>query len=163
MKGQMELLEILILVIGVSILIVISYFLFTAGIPSPSRMLIESHKYDRITDVVNEFYYSKISGTDRTLSQLVGDRISGKNSSVSYGTKLGGIDVDNQTIQFFDSYFGKDQWRLEIKPPETADGSSEEINLGYKIPKNIRVQTFEMLIPVPTAKNQIARGYLYVW
>jgi hypothetical protein len=40
----------------------------------------------------------------------------------------------------------------------------KEIDLGYEIPKDIsRLQTFEMLIPVPTITNQVVKGYLYVW
>lgn len=167
-KGQaMELIEILVVVIGATVLITISYFLFTSRASLFSGIAVESHKYDKITDVVNEFYQSKIAGTERTLSQLLADRIINKNP-VIYGKKFGNIDVDNQTIQFFNSYFGN-TWRFEIKSVAyeinaTNHTSSEAINLGYTIPNyNRRIQTFEMLIPVPTIENEVWKGYLYVW
>jgi hypothetical protein len=116
-KGQTsELIELLILVVGVSILLLISYYLFTTKTPKIAAVVSELHKYERITDAVNEFYYTKISGTDRTLAQLIADRVASGKNPVTYGKGFGNIDVDNQTIKFFDSYFGKN-WRLEIKPP----------------------------------------------
>jgi hypothetical protein len=167
-KGQsMELMEILIAVTGVCVLLIISYFLFGSRGSFLSEVVTESNKYDKMTDVVNEFYTSKIAGTQRTLSQLLADRIIAKNP-VIYGKKFGNIDVDNQTAQFFNSYFGKN-WRFEVKSVvydvnATNQSSSEAINLGYRIPNNIRrLQTFEVLIPVPTIENEIWKGYLYVW
>jgi hypothetical protein len=152
-KAQtMELLELLILVVGIVIILSISYFIFTARSPNLFWSTVEQHKYERITDVANEFYYSKISGTEKTLAQLLGDRIAGRNP-VTYGIGFGNIDVDNLAIQLFNSYFDKN-WKFEARG----------LILGHEIPKDIsRVQTFEMPIPVPSIKNEVWNGYLYVW
>jgi hypothetical protein len=116
-KGQSsELIELLILIVGVSIALIISYFFFATGTPKVSNILIESHKYDRLTDITNEFYYTKIAGTERTLSQLLGDRIASGKNPVLYGKDWGNIDVDNLTVQFFDTYFNK-KWRFSVAPP----------------------------------------------
>jgi hypothetical protein len=141
LKGQAsELMEILILVIGVSVLLMISYFLFTSRTPRISDILVESYKYSKITDVANEFYYTKIFGTEKTLSQLLGDRIAAGKNPVIYGKDWGNIDVDNQTFKFFSSYFGSN-WRLQIFPPQVlsvgiiVDTSSSTLNSSLSIIK----------------------------
>jgi hypothetical protein len=90
---------------------------------------------------------------------LLGDRIAVEANPVIYGDYFGNIDVDNQTIQFFDSYFGEGHWQLKTTLP-----SGKELFLGYEIPNNIlRVQTFELFVPIPSLENKIWKVSLSVW
>jgi hypothetical protein len=160
MKGQTkELIELLILAIGLVIALMISNFFLVSLKSTISESFVDVFNYERIGNVVNAFYLSKVSGTGRTLSQLLGDRIATEANPVIYGDYFGNIDVDNQTIQFFDSYFGKQHWQLKTKLP-----SGKEFILGYEILINIRrVQTFEILIPIPSLENKIWKVDLSVW
>lgn len=163
-KGQAkELMEILILVVGVVILLSISYFLFTAFSPQISSTWVNYHQYERASDATITFYYSKVSGTERTLAQLLGDRIYNDQNPVSYGSGFGTVDVDQLTSQFFNYYF-EDKWRFEIKFTSAPTAKSTGMVLGNSIsPNATQVQTFEFLLPIPSTKNEMWRGYLYVW
>ena len=167
-KGQtLELMELLILVVGTVVLISVFYFLSIIAIPSSSDILAQYHQYERVTDAVNAFYYSKISGTEKTLAQMVGDRVVSENP-VSYGKAVGTIDVDKLVMNFFNSYFEKN-WRLEIRvtykvnilSPDTSKGT-KDISWGQKIPSSIKkTDTYYIIILTPT--DDLAGGYLYVW
>lgn len=163
-KGQAkELMELVILVVGVVVLLSISYFLFTTFSPQTSSIWVKYHQYERVSDATITFYYSKVSGTERTLAQLLGDRIYNNQNPISYGPGFGTVDVDQLVSQFFTYYF-EDRWRFEIKFASLVTTKTGGMNLGYSIPSSaIQVQTFEFLLPIPSAKNEIWRGYLYVW
>jgi len=153
-KGQTsELLELLILTVGVSIALILSYFLFTTRTPKLSSILAESHQYDRLTDITNEFYYAKIAGTERTLSQLLADRIAAGENPVFYGKDWGNVDVDNQTTQFFNTYFDKN-WRFSIKPPD-------ELSVGIITSQSSTLQSsineIKQTLPI-TLKDLRTRG-----
>lgn len=149
-----ELMNLMMLVAGVSVLFIITYFLMSTPRKTSERLLIELHNYDRLLSAVDEFYYSKVSGAEVTLPQLLADRVVLDTNPVSYGAGFPSMDVDMMTTQFFDSYF-KNKWFLNIP--------SKAFTLGHKIPESAkRVQTFEFLLPIPSYKSEIIKGYLYV-
>ena len=167
-KGQTkEIMEFMILVIGVVVLLSISHVLFTNFTPNLINTFTRYHQFERVTDMSITFYYAKISGTERTLAQLVGDRIVNNQNPVDYGPGFGSIDVDSLVKSLFDSYFEKN-WRLEIGVPKVGllgpTTTSIKFTAGYSVPNDIkRLQIFEILAPIPSEKSEVLRGYLYVW
>jgi hypothetical protein len=137
--------ELLILVVGVTVILLISYFLIEKRQPEALQYIVEQHRYSLLTDVANQFYFAKISGTEKTLSQLVADRVASGSNPVTYGKGFGNIDVDKQLTEFFDRYFGKDHWRFEMTPPrpvsvaivvDTSSSIDDDIqNINSKVPK----------------------------
>ena len=166
-KGQTkEIMEFMILVVGVVVLMSISYVLFTNFTPKLIDIFTRYHQFERITDLSITFYYAKVNGTERTLAQLVGDRIVNDNP-VDYGPGFGTVDVDSLVKNFFDSYF-ENKWRLEIGVVKmgvlSTPTTSIKFTAGYDIPNEIkRLQVFELLSPIPSEKSEVLRGYLYVW
>jgi len=152
MKGLSELLEILILVVGISILIIFSYLIFTGSSQRIMTVSAEYHNYERIADAVNAFYYSKISGTERTLAQIFSDSLVLGTSMVNYGEGFGYIDANLQVTKFFDSYFGE-KWKLE----------ADKVTLGFSKPSEGRINTFEIILPVPSGDNDLKKAVLYAW
>jgi hypothetical protein len=158
-KGQTkEMINFAILIIGITITFVISYFLIFSPQQKSERLLIEYHTYNRILNAVNDFYYSKISGTEVSLAKFMADRIILNENPIYYGDGYPYIDVDNMTMKFFDSYFD-DRWHLRFP----LHGTTESFELGHEIPKLTTLQTFELQLPTPTDNFEIIRGYLYVW
>jgi len=167
-KGQTkEIMEFMILVIGVVVLISISHVLFANFTPKLLDIFTRYHQFERISDMSITFYYAKVNGTERTLAQLVGDRIANGKNPVDYGPGFGTIDVDSLVKNFFDAYFEKN-WRLEIGVPKigvlSPPTTSIKFTAGYSVPNEInRLQVFEMLTPIPSEKSEVLSGYLYVW
>ena len=139
-KGQFELLELTILVVGISIMLIISYFMFTERTPKLERLVTEEYSYSRLGDIVTALYNTKLSGTERTLTQLLADRIVTNSSSVDYGEKVGIINIDKQATEFFDAYLDE-KWNL----------TDSEMSLGYKIPSGIKRKiTYQIVLPKPS-------------
>lgn len=115
MKGQStELIELLILIVGASVLILISYFLFSAKFPQISSSIAERHKYEMVTDVTKNFLYTRIPEIDKTYGQMLGDMIvNGGEDIVEYGERYGGINVTKIVYEYFDKYF-PERWSLNI-------------------------------------------------
>jgi len=137
--------DLLILVVGVSVVLLISYFIIGKRQPEALQYAVEQHRYSLLSDVVNEFYLAKISGTEKTISQLVADRAAAGINPVTYGRGFGNIDVDKQVTDFFDRYFGSGHWRFELRPPrplsvaivvDTSSSISDDLqNINDKVPK----------------------------
>lgn len=114
MKGQSkEIIEITLLVVSLSIVLIISFFLFTSKTPHLKFLIAEKHQYDRITDTIRVYFYSKPRGIDRNFAQLLGDSIYEGGDVVSYGKDIS-INVTDLTYQYFDEYSGKGHWHLTI-------------------------------------------------
>jgi len=109
----MELMEILTIVIGVSILLVLSYFLFSKTSESSSSVLTEESQYEKVTVFVSNFFYSRIPEVDKTVAQLFADRLLSDGDIVYYGERYGGLNATKIIYDYFDSYFDK-QWNLSV-------------------------------------------------
>jgi hypothetical protein len=153
MKGQTnEMLNLTMLIISISIIFLISYFITTAPQKSTEELLIKETKYSVISDAVNNFYYSKPTGADISYSQLLGYRLALKKNPIYFGEFYPYVDVDKMITEFFNKYF-QNEWYFKI------DFQGEEIEYGNEKMKN--AQAVEILIPLPS--NNIVSGYLYVW
>jgi hypothetical protein len=139
-KGQFELIELTMLVVAISIMLIISYFMFTTRTPKLNRLVTEEYTYSRLGDVVTALYNVKVSGTERTLAQLLADRVATKSGNISYGWEVGIINVDEQATEFFGSYLDE-KWNL----------TDDQFSLGYEIPKDItRKITYPIVLPIPS-------------
>lgn len=153
MKGQSkEIVEFFLLVVGVCLILVISYFLFVSKTPSIRKLLIEKHQSDRINNAVNTIFYTKIPEIDKSLSQLLGDMITTKSEIIYYGNEWGGVNATKIVHDSFDNYFGK-KWYI----------STPNIRIGYDTPSGERVRTFHMPVPLPGENGEYADVMLYVW
>jgi len=153
-KGQStELMELMILVVSLSIMLIISYFIFTSKTPKIEGLETEEHIYTRLGDVVISFYNTKISGTKRTLAQLLADRIVAKSGNIDYGEGVGVINVDKQVTEFFDIYLDK-KWNL----------SNNQLSLGHEVSNNIKRKiSYTIMLPIPSSSSEIVTLNLYTW
>ena len=155
MKGQTnELINLTVLVVGISVIFLISYFITSSPQRSTEDVLIKNTKYLVISSVVQEFYYSKPSGVDISYSQLLGYRLVFGKNPIYFGEFYPYVDVDGMMTEFFNKYFGNN-WYFEISFNGMEVIYGKKKNLNY-------AQTVEILVPVST-NNNIVRGYLYVW
>lgn len=155
-KGQTnEILNLSILIVGITIIFILYYFIATSSHRIVGQSITNYHNYNRILNIVNNFYYSKISGTETTLAQFLADRILYNENPIYYGDGYTYIDVDSMITKFFDLYFD-DRWKLEIP------NQSQILELGHEKPIS-NFQTFEILLPIPSNNYKIVKGYLYVW
>ena len=152
-KGQSELIEILIVVIIVSL----SAFLLSREIffssSSLTNIYLKRSNFEKVEDVTIQIYNSKISGTDKTVAQMLIDRIVTNETPVSYGLGFGNIDVDKQLNRFFSYYFGND-WFLEVPSANYRLGNSD-INRNS-------VTTYVVNLPYPH-EDKVIQAILYVW
>lgn len=110
----MELMDLLILVVGISILVFISYFFFSSRTQQSVSMVSTQHEYERVVEATRNFLYTKIPKFDKTYGQLLGDMIvNGGEDVVDYGDKYGGINVTKLVYDYFDSHF-QDRWNLNL-------------------------------------------------
>ena len=152
-KGQSELIEILIiaLVVALAAFLLSREFLF--GSASLSNFFVKISNFERVEDTTIQIYNSKISGTDKTIAQMLVDRIVTNQTPVSYGLGFGNIDVDRELNRFFNFYFGKN-WFLEVPSGSYRLGNP---NINQK-----NVITYVINLPNPHTDEDI-QAVLYVW
>ncbi|MEM5829297.1 MAG: hypothetical protein QW040_00385 [Candidatus Aenigmatarchaeota archaeon] len=115
MKAQTtELMDLLILVVGVSILFFITYFFSSSRSQESMAMVSAQYQYERVVEAVRNFFYIKIPKFDKTYGQMLGDMIvNGGEDIVNYGEKYGGINVTKLIYEYFDFHF-QDKWNLNL-------------------------------------------------
>lgn len=145
-KGQSrELIELLTLVIGITVLLIISYYFLTSSRERNMRITVEEKEFNRILDDVTGFFYNRIPVIDKNLAQVLGDCLRWCDKSyILYGKYYGGLNVKEVVEIYFNSSFGE-RWHLETFYNNT------KFDFGYKIPSNIRLRTFIIKLPVPKA------------
>ena len=157
MKGQSsEIMNIVILIISVSIILVLSYFLFSKTGTSLKKNIVTESRYETAIDLSIAFYNAKVAGTHRSLAQLTGDSISLKSPKVPYGIGFGLVNVEDQLVDFFNTYLGE-KWAL------VYEGDGYSFNLGHDIPTIKDKVTYIILVPLPTSGKDIAELTLYTW
>ncbi len=157
-KGQTrEMLDFAILVVSISVVFILFYLIIISPQKKTEQSIVNYHTYNRVLNAVNDFYYSKISGTQMNLPIFLADRIILNKTPVYYGEGYPNIDVDNMTTNFFNIYFD-DRWQLEVPIKE-----SKPFRLGHEKPRSTDIQSFELLLATPTINNEVIKGYLYVW
>jgi len=152
-KGQSELIEILIIAIIVALAAFLLSREFLFGSTSLTNFYVKRSNFERVEDVTIQIYNSKISGTDKTVAQMLIDRIVTNQTPVSYGLGFGNIDVDRELIRFFNFNFGKN-WFLEVPSANYRLGNS---NINQK-----SVITYVMNLPNPH-NDEVIQAVLYVW
>lgn len=152
-KGQSELIEILIIVIVVTLTAFLLTREFFSGSASLTTIYIKRSNFEKVEDAVIQMYNSKISGTDKTMAQMLIDRVVTNETPVSYGLGFGNIDVDKQLSRFFSYYFGND-WFLELP--------KEKYRLGNPNINRKGVITYVMNLPSPH-NVEVIQATLYVW
>jgi hypothetical protein len=141
----MELMELLILVVGISIVLIISHSFLTSSEETNVQMVVEEKEFNRVMDEVIVFFYEKIPILDKSLAQVFGDYLRWGNSSyVFYGKYYGNLDVKEFVEDHFNSTFERN-WHLEASYNKTS------VEFGFKVPEKIRVRTFMIRLPIPKA------------
>jgi hypothetical protein len=135
-------------------MLIISYFMFTTRTPKLNRLETEEYMYSRLGDVVTALYNTRVSGTERTLVQMLADRVNSNSSNIDYGWEVGIINVDEQVTEFLDAYLDE-KWGL----------TNNQFSLGHEIPKNInRKITYPIVLPLPSVLySKVDILNLYTW
>ncbi|MEM5794254.1 MAG: hypothetical protein QXS48_01585 [Candidatus Aenigmatarchaeota archaeon] len=117
-KAQtLEIVEILVIVVGVTILLSILYFRYVSISETQKELLTREQIYNRVSDAVITFQSSKIYGTERSLASIVSDAVVSENLTVNYGEGYGVINVSEILPQFFERYFDKN-WKFIVYVPK---------------------------------------------
>ena len=158
MKGQTkEIMDFVIIVVGVSIMLVMSYFLFGAKTPQITSISIEQHQYARTLDTVTNIFYTRIPGIDKVLAQMLGDLVLSEDDYiVDYGDRYGGINVTKIVYENFDAYFDKN-WNLKISHID------RKLEFGYNVPIRKRIRTFIIKLPLPSFEGEIINAEFKNW
>lgn len=152
MKGQaMEMIEIVILVAVVSILITLSYFTITSSFSAYKKLIARQALYTRLLNTVMVLYNVKPDGIERTLAQVLADRLVAGESVISYGRNT--VNVDEHITRFL-SYYFTHNWSLK----------SEEYNfsLGYENQDRTKICSIVPL-PLPSLYQDVTKLSLCVW
>lgn len=156
MKGQTkEMMEIVILIIGVSVLITTSYFFLTSDVPQTRTLLIEEQEYERVTDAVKNLFYARIPVIEKTYAQLLGDMVVNEYEIVDYGYDYGSVNVNETIHSYFESYF-EENWHFKVF-------NGKEYNFGYEVPMDKRIRTFRMKFPVPSFEGEVMEIEFKQW
>lgn len=151
-KAQtMEILEILVLVVFSSILIIIFYNISTQRFSQLVELSSERTHEAKNSVILINLFYTEITGTNRTLAQMIGDMISSGEEMVRYGKGLGVLNVTEVLKYFLDNYL--ENWQLNL--------GFEKI--GKPIDEKKRVYSLEILIPVSDPEGRFEKVYLYWW
>lgn len=151
-KAQtMEMVEILGLVVFSSILIIIFYNISIQRFSRLAELSSERTQEARNSVILINLFYTEITGTNRTLAQMVGDMISSGGEMVRYGKGLGVLNVTEVLKYFLDNYL--ENWQLNL--------GFEKI--GKPIDEKKRVYSLEILIPVSDPEGRFEKVYLYWW
>ncbi|MEM5883140.1 MAG: hypothetical protein QXQ77_02785 [Candidatus Aenigmatarchaeota archaeon] len=147
----MEMVEILGLVVFSSILIIIFYNISIQRFSRLAELSSERTQEARNSVILINLFYTEITGTNRTLAQMVGDMISSGGEMVRYGKGLGVLNVTEVLKYFLDNYL--ENWQLNL--------GFEKI--GKPIDEKKRVYSLEILIPVSDPEGRFEKVYLYWW
>lgn len=157
MKAQTsELIDILILVVGVSVLLVISNFIMI-HIPGIGRERVNLRRYERLSSLVDVIFFSKLPFIEKTLAQLIGDSIEAESDLVYYGEAYHSVNVTEIVEDVLNFYFNE-YWHLEI----TSNEGKKLVDLGYDI-KTEELTTFNFPMPIPSNVGETVEVSLYVW
>lgn len=114
MKGQSrEIIELTLLITGIIIVLMLSYFLITSSTMPKRNLQIEEHQYERLVEVSKNLLYTKIPEVDKTLGQILGDRILQDEEMIFYGRGYGSLDTKKIVEEYFTNYFNKN-WKFEL-------------------------------------------------
>jgi len=104
----------MILIVGIFLLIFLSYFLFTSTSSQSTSLIVTQHEYEKVTDVVRNFLYTRIPNLEKNYGQLLGDMVvNGGEDVVDYGERYGGINVTKIIYEYFDNYYPQ-RWMLNL-------------------------------------------------
>jgi len=158
MKGQTkEIMDFVIIIVGVSIMLVMSYFLFGSKTPHITSISIEQHQYARTLDTVTNIFYTRIPGIDKVLAQMIGDMVClGREDVVDYGDRYGGINVTKIIYENFNAYFDKN-WNLKMSY------KSKNYEFGYDVGFREKVRTSIMKLPIPSSEGEIVNVEFKNW
>jgi len=155
-KGQTrEMLEILLLVVGVSILISIFHFFFSSKLQSLKLSTVETHEYERLMNSIINIFYSKVPGVEKVIAQLLADMVANQEEMVEYGEEYGGVNITAIIEDYFNQIFDEG-WRLEVR-----DGKA--FVFGFKEPINRRIRTVVFKLPIPSKEGKCVDIVLKEW
>jgi len=156
MKGQvMELMDIFILVVGVTILLMISYFIFSRG-TEVKVFTAKRERYEKMGMVTTLMFYTKLPFIEKTFSQVIGDVIISQNQeSIYYGNAYGFINGTQVIYDVLTKYF-QNKWKFEVSYED------KQLTYGYE-PKTSNVVVMNFKIPIPGHVGGVANARLTIW
>ncbi|MBU5688818.1 MAG: hypothetical protein KQA41_01145 [Candidatus Aenigmarchaeota archaeon] len=114
MKGQSkELVELTIVVVIIIVIGLITYFFLSSRTISKKNIQVEEKQFYHIGDVSKNIFYTKIPGIDKTLSQLLSDRMMSESDEIFYGEGYGIINVADFVNYYLSQYYSEN-WNLTV-------------------------------------------------
>lgn len=127
MRGQLEFTELIIMIIGIFMLIIISYNMYTEKITETSYILLEHHQSRIVRNVCEVLPNLMLPLTNRTLGQVLGDAIISGSYKKGYGKGTFLLDLKYIFNQSLNDYLGNESWQV-VFPDNTKFGYTPKGN-----------------------------------
>ncbi len=112
MKGQLEFIELIIMVIGIILFIILSYSIYTDKVLEVSYVISESHQSKIVRNVCENLPNLELPLTNRTLGQVFGDAIISDSYKKGYGDGTFLLDIEYILNQSMNEYLGNNSWQV---------------------------------------------------
>jgi hypothetical protein len=114
MKGQSkELVETILVITSIVIIISLSYFLLTSRLGSKKDFVVEEAMFYQVSGTSNNLFYTKYPVIDKTLIQILSDRMIRNSDEIFYGEGYGVLNSKDIIDDYMRKYYG-DNWNLTI-------------------------------------------------
>ncbi|MEM5801184.1 MAG: hypothetical protein QW474_01515 [Candidatus Aenigmatarchaeota archaeon] len=114
MKGQSkEIIELTIVIVIIVIAGLITYFFLSSRTMNKKNIQVEEKQFYHIADASKNIFYTKIPEIDKTISQILSDRMMSESDEIFYGEGYGIINVSDIVNYYFNQYYS-DKWNLTL-------------------------------------------------
>ncbi len=114
MKGQSkEIVELAIVIVIIVIVGLISFFFLTGRSINKQQITTEEREFQQISEASKNIFYTKLPGIDKTLSQILSDRMMQEDDYIFYGEGYGVIDANELITNYMNQYY-QDNWNLTV-------------------------------------------------
>ncbi|MBU5689586.1 MAG: hypothetical protein QXM68_01345 [Candidatus Aenigmatarchaeota archaeon] len=114
MKGQSkEIFELTIIVILIIFVVLTSLYFMRKPSITKQDVQIEERNLLYNSDSVKGIFYTELPGTEKTIAQILSDRIISQDDMIFYGEGYGYLDAKKIIEKYFTDYYG-DRWNLTV-------------------------------------------------
>ena len=154
MKGQSEMIELVIMVVVIVMLIMLLYAYFASTLQNSSSLLVEKHKNDRLMFVCTFLPRIYIDGINKTVGETLSSVISSEDYMIYYGRREVPVNSSILVSQILDEYLDKGYWKLKL---------TDNMFIGSNVPPGVDIKSCIISIPLITYKGTVTNIYLYRW
>ncbi len=126
MRGQLEFIELIIMVTGIMLLVILSYNIYTGKVLEVSYVISEHHQSRIVRNVCENLPNLMLPLTNRTLGQVFGDAIISGSYKKGYGKGTFLLDIEYILNQSMNEYLGNRSWQVVFPDGKTFGYEPEE-------------------------------------